>query len=224
MKRALFWDIDGTLLTTGRAGIIAWERAAEETFGRHVSLDQLKTAGLTDTQIAARLAAALCDAPSEEQRLAVLRRYEAHLPSCLPKRAGRVLPGVVEVLDAASAREDVVNLLLTGNTRAGATAKLTHYGLERYFSDGAFSDGCPDRLEIAAKARAMLHAGTAVQSIVIGDTPHDVRCGKHIGACTIALATGEYGEDDLLACDPSLVLPGLPPPDEFFRLLEERLT
>jgi phosphoglycolate phosphatase-like HAD superfamily hydrolase len=28
------------------------------------------------------------------------------------------------------------------------------------------------------------------QVVVIGDTPHDVRCGKFIGAKTLAVATG----------------------------------
>ena len=51
----LFWDIDGTLLTTGRAGIFAWEDAASEMAGRRIDLQRLQTAGLTDFAIGARI-------------------------------------------------------------------------------------------------------------------------------------------------------------------------
>ena len=52
--RAVFWDIDGTLLVTGRAGMIAWERAfAAATGGR--ALPSVRPDGLTDHQIAAWL-------------------------------------------------------------------------------------------------------------------------------------------------------------------------
>jgi len=57
MMTLLFWDIDGTLLTTGRAGIFAWEDACREVTGCAVSFHAFKTDGLTDHQIAQRIVA-----------------------------------------------------------------------------------------------------------------------------------------------------------------------
>jgi phosphoglycolate phosphatase-like HAD superfamily hydrolase len=54
---------------------------------------------------------------------------------------------------------------------------------------------------------------------VIGDTPHDIACGKAIAARTIAVATGSYDADQLAAHEPWLVLERLPGPATFRRLL-----
>ena len=54
---------------------------------------------------------------------------------------------------------------------------------------------------------------------IIGDTPHDIRCGRLVGARTLAVATGGYDVAELERHEPWLVLPQLPPPDEFLRLV-----
>ena len=215
MSATLFWDIDGTLLTTARAGIIAFERAASEVCGRDVDLDELPTAGLTDFQVAA-LVVETAGAPAEDAA-AVLAAYERHLPDCLPLRTGSVLPGVVEILDDLSERPDVTLWLLTGNTRRGAQAKLSHYGLDRYFATGAFCEGAWSREDIARHA---LTLGGGEPVYVIGDTPHDVRCGLAIGARTVAVATGAYSADELEAEKPWLLLERLPARERFSELLE----
>ncbi len=52
--------------------------------------------------------------------------------------------------------------------------------------------------------------------VVIGDTPHDVSCGKAIGARTLAVATGPgYTLAELEACTPDLALESLPEPGAF---------
>lgn len=223
MVTVLCWDIDGTLLTTARAGIHAWEAALEEEFGAPVDLNELQTAGLTDVEIGARLAsmhAASVD-PSLVDRL--IRRYEDHLPANLPRRTGRVLPNVREILEQLRSRVDVRSILLTGNTRAGARAKLTHYGLADFFEHGAFSDGTTDRPTIARNAlvlaREQLGKIDADSVYVIGDTPHDVECGHAIGARVVAVATGGYSAEQLSAHGPWWVVDALPEPAVFLRKL-----
>ena len=219
--RYLFWDIDGTLLTTGRAGIIAWERAAQEVFGRRVDFTKLHTAGLIDPEIAVTVSKHACAEPTDEQISRVLHLYEHYLPSCLPLRTGRVVPNVVEILEHLRRLSDVRYQLLTGNTRAGAAAKLNHYGLSTYFEGGAFSDGCLAREDVAVCAHKEIpHAHRdGCHIYVIGDTPHDLRCAAAIGARAIAVATGEYGIEELRAQGAWRALPQLPEPDAFVALL-----
>lgn len=221
--RVLFWDIDGTLLTTGRAGIFAWERAVADEFGCALDFSSVKTAGLTDTEIAAALCGVAAQCPSNEEIARVLRRYEEHLPGCLPLRTGTVLPGVSEVLEHLRGLDHVHSMLLTGNTRAGARAKLAHYGLAGYFERGAFADDCRDRVEVARRAAQLIAAPPGVRPavFVIGDTPHDIRCGRVIQACTVAVATGEYSEAELASHGASVVLPRLPAAERFLRILDE---
>jgi phosphoglycolate phosphatase len=223
-KRVLFWDIDGTLLTTKRAGVFALEEAAREVCGMAPDFAQLHTAGLTDHEVAVLAIRECGGEPSPESAAAFLRAYERHLPERLGWREGGALPGVVEILDALRDRDDVISLLLTGNTPAGAKAKLEHYGLAAYFAGGAFCVDGDDRPGIARRALevAAEHAGAAVDpdsAFVIGDTPHDIRCGQGIGARTVAVASGPYGAEELSRCDPWLVLERLPSPPRFIELL-----
>jgi phosphoglycolate phosphatase len=222
--RVLFWDIDGTLLTTKRAGLLALEEAAREVCGASPDFASLGTAGLTDHEVA-ELAIRECGQdPTPETASALLRAYERHLPDRLGRRKGGALPGVVAILEELQPRADVVSLLLTGNTQAGARAKLEHYGLAGYFAGGAFCIDGDDRPGIARRALGVAaeHAREPVapeSMFVIGDTPHDIRCGQDIGARTVAVASGTYGLDELERCDPWLALERLPSPDRFVRLL-----
>ena len=224
----LFWDIDGTLLTTGRAGILAWEDACLDVTGQPADFQTLKTAGLTDHQIArCIIEAAGADAADRPLIDRLVRRYEALLPSRLPKRQGMVCPGVREALDHfMTARSDVHSMLLTGNTAAGASAKLVYYGLQRYFEGGAFSEDLGPRSGIAGRALAAVRARFPQGEIpidrvfVIGDTPHDIECARAIGARTLAVATGVYGAAELATHHPWRVFERLPEPDALEALID----
>ena len=220
----LFWDIDGTLLTTARAGVFAWEDSVRELTGRDFDLSVIRTAGMTDYQIAARTLETLGVEQSDENVERLLRRYEELLPSSLPRRRGRVLDNVREILEHLEAeRPDVRSYLLTGNTRAGAQAKLTYYNLVRFFADGAFAEDTAARSSIASRALELAkQAGPIGEEtiFVIGDTPHDIECAKAIDAKTIAVATGGYSVDELRPLKPWRLFDTLPPPDEFMKLID----
>lgn len=224
MTHVLFWDIDGTLLTTARAGVYALEQAAEDLLGRPVSLQEMRTGGLTDAQIAATVLEDQ-DADAGPERVAeFLRAYESHLPTRLGWRQGRVLDGVEPILEDLAARPGVVSMLLTGNTPAGAAAKLSHYRLDRHLFDGGFCADGDDREAIAARAWALAaqRAGGELDadlSYVIGDTPHDVRCAGTIGVRAVAVASGPFTREELEASGAWLVLDTLPEPQRFAELL-----
>jgi phosphoglycolate phosphatase-like HAD superfamily hydrolase len=218
----LFWDIDGTLLTTGKAGVPAWEEAVRETTGRDFELAAIRIAGMTDFQIAARTFEMLGLAPTPDGFEQLIRRYEANLKKTLPQRQGRALPHVREILDATGPRADIRSYLLTGNTRGGARAKLSHYDLWQYFPDGAFAQDTGDRASIAARALELARRSGPLsdeQLFVIGDTPHDVEAANAIGARTIAVATGGYTREELAPHEPWCIFDELPAASEFLELI-----
>jgi phosphoglycolate phosphatase len=223
----VFWDIDGTLITTGRAGIFAWEDAFAEITGVTVDLADFDTAGHPDHGIARRLLAEFAQLPEPDPQLVsdLVRRYEALLPAALGRRKGQVLPNVREILERLAATPQTCSLLLTGNTERGARAKLTHYRLLEFFRGGGFSERDGDR---AAIARAALEHAKATGCVarpggiyVVGDTPHDVACGSAIGARSIAVATGRHTMGELAAVNPWRTLPELPPANKFLSILNE---
>jgi phosphoglycolate phosphatase len=221
----LFWDIDGTLLTTGKGGVPAWEQAVREVTGKPFELASIRVPGLTDYQIAVRTFELLGIDADIDTIHRMVARYESLLPEYLPQRKGHVMPNVREILDATRGRSDIRSYLLTGNTRGGARAKLTHYGLFDYFADGAFAQDPGARATIAARALDLARAAGPIADealFVIGDTPHDVECANAIGAKTIAVATGGYTLEELQAHGPWRVLAQLPPVDDFLQLIGAR--
>jgi phosphoglycolate phosphatase-like HAD superfamily hydrolase len=225
MMTILFWDIDGTLLTTGKAGVPAWEQAVREITGKDFALASIRVPGLTDFQIAARTFEMLGVSPDGGVLERMVSRYEDLLPSTLPLRQGRVLPNVREILEALRERTDVRSYLLTGNTRRGARAKLTHYNLFQFFPDGAFAEDQGSRASIATRALELARRHGTVneeQLFVVGDTPHDIECAVAIDARTIAVSTGGYSIEELTPHRPWRLFAELPPPAEFLELIDMR--
>lgn len=223
----LFWDIDGTLLTTGKAGVPAWEAAVREVVGHDFELASIRVAGLTDYQIAVRTFEMLGVEADDTTVRSMVRRYEEMLPTSLPLKRGTVLPNVREILEHLEPRTDVRSYLLTGNTRGGARAKLTHYRLAHFFPDGAFAEDAGERATIAARALELAKGAGPVADdavFVIGDTPHDIHCANAIGARTIAVGTGGYSVEELAEHRPWRVFAELPPVDEFMELIGEQVS
>jgi phosphoglycolate phosphatase-like HAD superfamily hydrolase len=219
----LFWDIDGTLLTTGKAGVPAWEAAVRDVTGHEFQLASIRVAGLTDYQIAVRTFEMLGVEADDATVRTMVRRYEELLPTSLPLKRGSVLPNVREILEHLESREDVRSYLLTGNTRGGARAKLTHYRLFDFFPDGAFAEDAGARATIAARALALARRAGPVADdsvFVIGDTPHDIHCADAIGARTIAVGTGGYTVEELAEHRPWRVFAELPDVGAFMQLIE----
>jgi phosphoglycolate phosphatase len=239
--RALFWDIDGTLLVTGRAGMIAWERAyAEATGGR--AFPAVRPDGLTDHQIAAWLLGTTtldrpASPPEQAAAASLVRRYESELAGALPLRQGRVLDNVTALLEwVRHERPEILSWLVTGNTLPGGTAKLHHYGLADFFRMGdhagasagrpllgSFSTRVEPRANIVRRALQMAQSKRpglrASEVLVIGDTPHDIDGAHAIGVPVLAVASNTHTLDELDAHRPWRLMPALPAPDAFEALL-----
>ena len=221
MSRAtvVLWDIDGTLLTTLKAGIKAWEDAAREILGVDFDLENMPTSGLTDPMIAREILTMAGRGPDHELESALGAVYVDALPQRLTERPGFALPGVVDVLDALHSRGDVLQGLLTGNYRRGAKAKLEHYRLSRYFEFGGFGDDGFERSTIGRLAlqRASNRGGDTRdgQVFLVGDSPYDVACANALAMRMIAVTTGAHTRQDLGEGSPWWLLEQLPSPEDF---------
>lgn len=209
----ILFDIDGTLIHSGGAGLAALHCAVREEFGVdepcHVSLS-----GRTDRGIARDLFQAH-DVPQTEENWRRFRScYLKHLRQQLPLRNGAVLPGVTSLVTALANRDGVTLGLLTGNVREGASIKLSHYQLQHHFAFGGFGDHHLHRDDVAREAlqASRERVGETLRPDrvwVIGDTPLDVSCAKAIGAKSIAVATGSHPRAELSASHPDVVVDDL---------------
>ena len=238
MRKLVLFDIDGTLVLTGGAGIRAMNRACEELVGHPLALDGIPVAGRTDriilTDVVARAGRALDDGLLERLR----KRYISNLREEI-ERPGRtqsfeslgarggvkaVMPGIRELLDVLERRQDVFLGLLTGNFEAGARIKLEHFDLWRYFRCGAYGDDAADRNELVPFAlerarRCGLPDIPPHDILVVGDTPHDVACARAVGATPVAVATGGFTVKQLRESGAEIVFQDLSRTIEFLNLL-----
>ncbi len=210
-SRILLFDIDGTLLSTGGAGQIAMERALAAEFDVPMPMDNIPTAGRTDRGIENDVFQRYGIDFSDANRQRFMEGYLQRLPDCLHQLDGGLLPGVPQLLQSLSERSDVHLSLLTGNYQRGAWTKLQHFGIDRYFREGAFGDQHADRDDLARVALDLMSelmqrpvAGSEIT--VIGDTPADIRCARAIGASVVAVATGIYAAEQLREHQPDLLL------------------
>lgn len=223
-KILLLWDIDGTLLTAGGAGLRALASALQHVFDIDGSIDDIDFAGRTDRSIMRQIFRKFGLPATEENFSRFAEGYVAALPLELANGAVRLLPGIPTLLDAAAARGDTAVGLLTGNLRRGAEVKLGSRDLWQYFPFGAFADDAEDRNELGPHAlrRAQIHHRVefaAVNTWVIGDTPHDIVCARACHARALAVATGRHSADQLQALNPDVVFNDLGDVTAFWRVI-----
>ena len=217
----LFWDIDGTLLNTGRAGLYAIEEAFAELQGDNVTIPSIAAGGRTDNYICQQLLfKATGNMPTDKEVSTFCRHYETLLAKWLQKTDGKLFEPAKNIVSYIHTKENYTQLLLTGNSADGAKMKLDSFGILKYF-DFEHSGFCEDfyyRDDLARYALQKVEKkwGSEIEKIfVIGDTPFDIQCGKAIGAKTIAVSTGHYAYEQLAEKDAWWCMRELPAPEEF---------
>src|SRR5438093_7385473 len=138
-RRLLIFDIDGTLIHSGGAGVHALKSAFRERFGIADDLHGIEIAGMTDSGIVVSILNKHKIPATTENISAFLDSYVHFLSLELPRRRGKLLPGVLELLQRLKSRRHLVLALLTVNVRGPAQVKLEHYGVWHFFEFVAFA-------------------------------------------------------------------------------------
>jgi len=216
ISQVFFFDIDGTLISTGGAGRSAMERAFLEVHGIAGALREVPMAGRVDPAIYAGAVARFGLEPDEA---AFRTLYYDFLREELPRfrRLGQLMPGVSPLLGHLTGLPEVRVGLLTGNWRRGAFLKLEYYGIAQFFDFelGAFGDDAADRNALPAVAiarageRVAGGLGQEVRFHVVGDPPSDIECARRGRCRSIGVATGDFDLAALAGHQPDLLLPDL---------------
>lgn len=224
--KILFWDIDGTLIRTARAGIHAFEHATYDLFGHTADFDKIPTSGRTDYFLAQEAIQSITKQTATAELIhSVLNKYEEVLGQELLSRDGLVLPNVKEILADLAGTDEYISLLLTGNTPNAARIKLEHFGLAEYFhfEHSAFGRESADRNDIAKYALSVVKkkypAVSLADVLIIGDTPNDIRCANSIEVKTLSVATGKYSLAELKNHQPWRAVAEMPSSAEFKKLI-----
>ena len=214
LARLFLFDVDNTLLNSGGAGARAMTLAFQEVFGVADAFAGIEYTGRSDIAIFrdAALAHNLDVDGQFPQLLARFREaYFCALPETICRTAGRVMPGMPEVLAALESTPGALLGLATGNFSPSARMKLEYYGLDRFFQTGGFGEDSDDRTQIVARAiervAALADGPGPHRSFVIGDTPLDVAAALANGAVAVGVATGTFSLPALKEAGAALAFP-----------------
>lgn len=217
MHKLVLFDIDGTLLNSGKAPRQAIGKALEIVFGSRGALDGWRLAGKTDRQIIYEvMTEAGFDGETVMARMGeVAGSYVRIIREGLKPEDIRLMPGVLPLLGELRSAQGAVLGLLTGNLQESARIKLANANLLNFFMQdgellGGFGSDAIQRREVAEIAieRAQLATGFPYREkeiVVVGDSIHDVQCARHLNVKTIAVATGGSSMEELLEEQPDYV-------------------
>ncbi len=216
LRWLVLFDIDGTLLSAGGVSSRALRAALLGTFGTEGRVEGYDYSGKTDPQIVRELmrSAGLSDAQVGARMAEALDRYRAQLQASLRPADVQAKPGVPALVEALATDARVVLGLLTGNLEPCARMKLEPLGLNPRFAFGAFGSDDEDRFRLPslAVARALALTGVRFEGkgvVIVGDSIADVLCGRSLGVRAVAVATGRTPLPALAAAAPDALLPAL---------------
>ncbi len=228
MKLLLF-DIDGTLLVSRGSGRIAMQETVRRMTGkRDVTTEGVDFSGRTDPQIIRDvfLHNGFASDEADARLPEALSVYTETFQEAFEPDMFDILPGVQTLIEALDKLPDVQLSVLTGNLEVTGYLKLRAIGLEDFFPFGAFGSDSANRYDLPRIAldRALQNTGTAYAGknvFIIGDTRHDILCGRDLDVFTVAVSTGHYSSEDLSVHNPDVLLDDLSDTDYFVQLLTQ---
>lgn len=193
----ILFDIDMTLLKTNGAGRRAMQTAGGALFGRAFTIDGLDFSGRLDPLILTDLLTLNGVEPTPS---ALGEIKHAYIDAFAAEAEGAIEPldGAVDLARAIIGHPDATAGVLTGNFAETGAHKLRAIGLDpEDFPVRVWGDDSPhdpparDHLPPVGVARYRdLHGDDPRETVILGDTVHDVRCGLTNGCRVLAVATG----------------------------------
>ncbi|HJW99902.1 MAG TPA: HAD family hydrolase [Terriglobales bacterium] len=204
------FDIDGTLLNSRDAvHYHAFHSAVAQVFGLDFRIDGVPVHGNTDVGIL-RAYLEMAEVPEGDwqPRLPeVLELMSVEVERNAAHLRPEICPSVLNLIQQLSADGKLLGVA-SGNLERVGWAKLRACGLREYFAFGAFSGRLEKRDDVIAygveEARKVLGEDAIVS--VVGDTPADIHSAHANGISAIAVATGIYSSEELLAHHPEMCI------------------
>jgi len=194
--RALIFDLDGTLVDTVYAHVLAWQRALAEVDLQIESWKIHRRIGMSGGLFARAVAREVGRPLTSEEVTAIQLRHGELYRELLPQR--RPLPGAIELL--AELRESgIAHGIATSGRRPEIDASLDALGVgsdtvvvergrvQRAKPEPDLFLSCSEQLGVPPD-----------ECYVVGDAVWDLLAARRAHMLSIGLLSGGYGEDELI--------------------------
>lgn len=215
MKKIILFDIDGTVVKAGGAGLRALNKAIENMGGPKNICNFFELQGLTDkVNFENAFKCAFKRMPTKKEFETIKKLYIKYLPDEVDYsvKNGKYLKikGIEKFLKTLSNNKDVLIGLGTGNLKEGAYIKLKPSNLSHYFIFGGFGENHHKREDMLRKA--VYNASKIVKQeikpnnvYVIGDTEKDIIAAKNLAYHSAAVLDGFGDKRKIYLSGPELI-------------------
>ncbi len=219
-RKALFlFDIDGTLILPGKTARRLFVEIIEQLTGKHTPLEFKHVAGFTDPKIVGEMLqrSGVSDDSVDQIKSSFFPKYFERMKLEYPVADDKIVyPEVQEMLEELRDSNNVYLGLVTGNMETTARIKLEPFGLNDFFSLGAFASDHPERNNLPPIAVARAEEKWNVkfsqdEVFVIGDTIHDVICAQVNGYIPIGIARRDDAISEFESVKATNVFREIPP-------------
>jgi 2-phosphoglycolate phosphatase len=200
--KAVFFDLDGTLVDSSEAIIDTVEKVLEP---RRLKCNRADVAGMIGLPLENIFGVLAPNLPKEEIWQLVHEYREYYIVHHLEKTA--IHPSAKMVLEELKARGFKLGII-TGKYREPVRDVLAHFGILELFDvvvtgyEVKRHKPAPDIVLEAAKRLGI----SPKQCVVVGDSPFDVQAGKRAGSFTIAVLSNTYSRNKLESAEPTVII------------------
>jgi HAD superfamily hydrolase (TIGR01549 family) len=233
-RKLILFDVDQTLVEVSPYHEMAFEKVMKDVYGIEGRMSEIRYAGKTEAECFREVGElhGLDRKVVDEKMQIVYKEYAKNFKNFIRKDKnvegnveGKVLLGVKKLLQSLSKTDNMIGIV-TGNSREIAEIILKKSKLQKYFTIIATSDQAKTRKELVKIAIAEAKKKFDVEFhgkniIIIGDSVHDIECGKPYGALTIAVCTGMYTADELKQHNPDYIFKNLSDYKKILKVIEK---
>lgn len=202
--RLIIFDMDGTLVDT--VGLIVETMTDAFTSAGETPPDELAIRGISGITLPEAIGM-LAPGFDEKRHGAVVDSYRRHYRGRAGLEREPLFKGAVEAIDRLRVQPGTILAIATGKGYQSATALLEAHGIRPHFHSvqtPSHNRGKPDPEMVHT---AMAQAGaTKAETVMIGDTVHDMRMARAAGVAAIGVAWGYHERDDLRKAGADVVI------------------
>lgn len=195
---ALFWDLDGTLLSTNGKG---WPCMILASNNLKCDMTPQDMSGLSDFQILSKLALD-SDLDISQAAKDYLRCLVASLPKGSVEAKKEAVFAALKLIDHPC----LESAIATGNMPEGAMHKMRCANFPEEVMKLPLFGSDVNRASRKEIVKAGLEFFGLENAIMIGDSSNDIRTAQELGFHSIGLATGYHSYSQLVDDDASIVL------------------